>query len=41
MDHAITVREVLLVVGIPAGLFVLSACLFGLIALFNPFRSGH
>lgn len=41
MNHVITLGDVLLVVGIPVGLLLLAAIIFGIIALMNPFRSGH
>jgi hypothetical protein len=41
MDHAITVKEVVVFVLVVGGLIGAVALLFGLLALFNPFRSGH
>lgn len=41
MNHVITLGDVPLVVGIPVGLLLLAAIIFGIIALMNPFRSGH
>lgn len=41
MDHAITVGEVLAIIGIMAGVIAIPAVIFFVIWLFNPFRSGH
>jgi len=41
MQHAITFGDVLIWVGIPLALVALAAALLGILALFNPFRSGH
>lgn len=41
MDHAITVGDVAVVIGVGVSLVVLAGVCFGLLWLFNPFRSGH
>jgi hypothetical protein len=41
MDHAITMGNVLTVVGIVGGFALVLALLIGVIVLTNPFRSGH
>jgi hypothetical protein len=41
MEHAITVKDVAIVVGIIGGCVAIGAVLLFLIWLFNPFRTGH
>ena len=41
MDHAITIRDIVWPIVIIGGLLGLGAICIGLVALFNPFRSGH
>jgi multisubunit Na+/H+ antiporter MnhG subunit len=41
MDHAITLGNVLTVVGIVGGFALVLALLIGVIVLTNPFGSGH
>jgi hypothetical protein len=41
MNHAITIGDVMLWVGIPVGLIILGICILAVLSLLNPFRSGH
>lgn len=41
MEHAVTVKDVLYVIGGLVGLFGVAGLCFGLLWLLNPFRSGH
>ena len=41
MEHAVTIKDILIWIGIPIVLIVVGAGLLGLLALFNPFVSGH
>lgn len=41
MEHAITLGDVLTVAAIGGGFALLIALIFGLLALMNPFSSGH
>jgi hypothetical protein len=41
MDHVITFKDVLITVAVIGVPLLVVAVLFGLLALFNPFGSGH
>lgn len=41
MDHAITLKDVLIVIACGVGAIGVVGVIFGIIWLMNPFRSGH